>query len=561
MVKRKTKNRLSKGKALFSKFLVLLSLVSIVLFPVLPTISFYNDTEASSNNSLQAASLDLTLTSSLTEFTGSTGMEPGDSASRDFSIGNAGDLSFEHSQEYSNPTGDLDLCNSLNLEVLDGATVVYSGLLSSYSFTAASSLAPTLSKTYDYTVTLPASAASSLRNKSCQFDIEAKAWPVGGTYGMGFFDTETLTSVITSGNWPPPAPILTSPADGTVAGVGSAWTATPVMDWADVVWVDPTLYYVYQSSLGSAVNPDGSFTVPAYTSGSLLVSQISAAGTPNGTYYWHVQACDTTWGCGGWSTTWSLIVDNTIQEASLGDVIVNEIMWMGSNTSTADEWIELYNPTASAINLKNWVIENAGSGSSAITIPTGSIPAGGYFLIANYSAANPSSALAVEGDFITASFSLDNAGEQLTLKDAMGNTIDQTPAGAWTVGVNTTLKQSMERNNTPGDGTVAGNWHTCIDVGCNDLAYWDLEADDYGTPKAINLSSNDPTSLAPIAPSISQTSLQEIVLGSANLGETVVVSETPSPLPVVGVLETVETPIPIPTVIPLEMVTNENQTI
>lgn len=180
-----------------------------------------------------------------------------------------------------------------------------------------------------------------------------------------------------------------------------------------------------------------------------------------------------------------------------GDVIINEVMWMGSDLSDADEWIELHNTTDQDIDLSGWVIENLGTGANPdITIPSGTILAGGYFLVSNYPANHGSSAINnfIAVDYATTDVQLLNSGEQLTLRDAGNNIIDQTSTGAWAAGNNTTgSKQSMERNNIPGDGTLITSWHTCIDSGCTSTAFWDTSANNYGTPQALNLSENDPT--------------------------------------------------------------------
>lgn len=185
--------------------------------------------------------------------------------------------------------------------------------------------------------------------------------------------------------------------------------------------------------------------------------------------------------------------------AEAGDVVINEIMWMGSNAvSDADEWIELKNTTGDAIDLAGWTIDEAGSGSSAITITSGVIPAGGYFLIGNYASSSSAISDAITIDLATTGVSLANGGEVLTLKDATNNVIDTTPTGVWEDGNNNDApagqRNSMERNDTPGDGTSWDDWHTCLDAGCNDGVFWDVDdGDDYGTPKAANLSENDPT--------------------------------------------------------------------
>lgn len=173
---------------------------------------------------------------------------------------------------------------------------------------------------------------------------------------------------------------------------------------------------------------------------------------------------------------------------STPSVVINEVMWMGSTSQSNDEWVELRNTTASPVDVTGWTLVNAGAGSSHIVL-SGSIPANGFFLVSNFLPTHPNSALR---DTFTidaqANVSLLNDGEQLTLQNASSAVIDQTPLPpGWAAGVNTTLKQSMSRNSTPGDGTVAANWHTCTAAGCNDTTYWDAEANNYGTPKATNL--------------------------------------------------------------------------
>ena len=62
------------------------------------------------------------------------------------------------------------------------------------------------------------------------------------------------------------------------------------------------------------------------------------------------------------------------------DVVISEIAWMGTTTSSNDEWIEPYsNNTGSAIDLTSWAL-SAADGTPSITL-AGIIPAGGYYLL------------------------------------------------------------------------------------------------------------------------------------------------------------------------------------
>lgn len=185
-------------------------------------------------------------------------------------------------------------------------------------------------------------------------------------------------------------------------------------------------------------------------------------------------------------TTWTL--PNT--------VVINEVMWMGSNGHTSDEWIELRNTTANIIDLTGWKIDGAGEGADSITL-SGTVSANGFFLLSNYPTNDGSSAIndSITADQDTTSLGLDNDGEQLTLRNGSNNMIDQTPTGAWPKGTNGPPEwKSMERNDSPSDGTDGNNWHQCDADACHSTTYWDADNHNWGTPKTSNLSPNDPTS-------------------------------------------------------------------
>jgi len=168
------------------------------------------------------------------------------------------------------------------------------------------------------------------------------------------------------------------------------------------------------------------------------------------------------------------------------EVIINEIMWMGSSISTADEWIELRNLEEQEVDLSGWILENAGASGSDLIIPDGSvIPANGYFLITNYSATNLNSALNTEGDWVTTSLSLLDSGEKLELINNWDRKIDETPSAPWPAG-NSSLNQSMSRVSIPGDGLLSINWYTCVSTNANGSPYWDEEDENFGTPKGEN---------------------------------------------------------------------------
>ncbi|WP_078408918.1 phospholipase D-like domain-containing protein [Priestia abyssalis] len=153
--------------------------------------------------------------------------------------------------------------------------------------------------------------------------------------------------------------------------------------------------------------------------------------------------------------------------ASVKDVVVNEVAWMGTSASYSDEWIELYNNTNTAINMTGWTLK-AQDGSPSIQL-SGSIPANGYFLLEKTDDQTISD---VTADQIY-SGTLGNEAESLQIYDENNNLIDS--VDSWHAGDNTT-KGTMERIDSSIDGNSPTNWGTSTAV----------YSGGYGTPKAVN---------------------------------------------------------------------------
>lgn len=180
--------------------------------------------------------------------------------------------------------------------------------------------------------------------------------------------------------------------------------------------------------------------------------------------------------------------------ARTGDVVINEIMWMGSTKSSSDEWIELRNMTNEEIDIGQWTIENLKESHKTYMVPAGkSIPANGYFLISHFTRTDPKSAFNADPDDTNGDLSLANSDNgDLILRNKNEIIIDQAEGNKWPAGNvdgSDGLHQSMERKDTPGDGLDSSNWHTCSSGDANDGTYWDTaDGNNFGTPKADNLS-------------------------------------------------------------------------
>jgi hypothetical protein len=134
------------------------------------------------------------------------------------------------------------------------------------------------------------------------------------------------------------------------------------------------------------------------------------------------------------------------------DVVVSEIAWMGTTTSYNDEWIELYNNTASAVDLTGWTL-NAADGTPSILL-SGVIPAGSFFLLER---TNDDTVPGVPADLIYTG-ALENGGEDLVLRDDTSTVIDRVDCiSGWFAGHNEG-RVPMVRVDTSADGSQADNW-------------------------------------------------------------------------------------------------------
>ncbi len=134
---------------------------------------------------------------------------------------------------------------------------------------------------------------------------------------------------------------------------------------------------------------------------------------------------------------------------SFASVQVHEIAWMGTATSANDEWIELMNPDDASVDLTNWTINWALSGSSPRTIKlTGTLAGKGHYMMERTSDATLPSIVA---DLIYVG-ALSNSGETIVLKNAAGTEVDKVDGSdGWkitgsTVAGNNETKETAQRS-------------------------------------------------------------------------------------------------------------------
>ena len=159
--------------------------------------------------------------------------------------------------------------------------------------------------------------------------------------------------------------------------------------------------------------------------------------------------------------------------ASAGDVVINELAWMGTTSNTANEWIELYNTTGSSISLSGWTLRST-DGTPNISL-TGSIGAYSYYLLER---TDDNSVPGITADK-TYTGAMGDGGELMELKDGGSTLIDSAnQAGAWFAG-STTGRSTMSRIDVNGSGTSSSNWYTASTSYGGGIGN--------GTPKAANV--------------------------------------------------------------------------
>ncbi|MBI3336163.1 lamin tail domain-containing protein [Candidatus Peregrinibacteria bacterium] len=143
-------------------------------------------------------------------------------------------------------------------------------------------------------------------------------------------------------------------------------------------------------------------------------------------------------------------------------VVISEVMWMGSDLSSADEWVEIFGNEP--MSLSGWTLSRLKDEQEETIIRFGNtfIGSGQYILISNYSA--DESRLAADPLLVTTNMVLANTKLLLRLRDQEGNLIDSADDGVGDpfAGSNTDPKASMERISLIGSGGLKNNWQAAI---------------------------------------------------------------------------------------------------
>lgn len=111
-----------------------------------------------------------------------------------------------------------------------------------------------------------------------------------------------------------------------------------------------------------------------------------------------------------------------------GGIFISEVMWNGSEKSTADEWVELYNGSDKVVDLSGFLIFDEVGERILVQINEGQIAPEGHFLISNNSKEHQfskgQSILNIDPDIIDSSLSLSNTSLKISLRDTNNVILD-----------------------------------------------------------------------------------------------------------------------------------------
>lgn len=142
--------------------------------------------------------------------------------------------------------------------------------------------------------------------------------------------------------------------------------------------------------------------------------------------------------------------------------VITEVCWMGSNSVTSEEWVEIYNAGDEPIATETFVLLQ---GATARPLPAGTLAPGAFLVLERQG--NDAATPLTPPDAVPFSFGqgLTNGGQVLclcptgtTTCDAVTCDVANLAGDAWASGNNTAPKRTMERVDPDLDGTLESSW-------------------------------------------------------------------------------------------------------
>ncbi|MCK4429341.1 MAG: signal peptidase I [Candidatus Aenigmarchaeota archaeon] len=308
-----------------SVFIILISFSAIVSL----SYAFFNDFEISRGNTQTAGTLDFSLEGGGFSV---ADLEPENPEIHKINVTKLDSQNFQYNASITKTGGDDNFCGNLSLESKLNEEIKYSGRLLGFNFAPVNISGSEDEWTFNITLT---NNDTNLQNKTCNFTFSFKGWQTNLDSSLGFSDEEEISNSVKSGEGTQqeePATFsisLNSPANETI-------TDDNTTDFNFTVSGSESNYecvlYLNDTNKGNN-NSVSNDTLTTITS-----SEIS-----DGTYNWHINC--TANGTTNRSETREITINTTQQ---VNHIVINEIQIKDN------EFVELYNPTDSTINMTDW---------------------------------------------------------------------------------------------------------------------------------------------------------------------------------------------------------------
>ncbi len=495
-----------------SSLILIIGLIIPLSLISTPTNAYYNDTETSDGNVFQASSLDFEIDAGVWILEGEELEINIDTViDRDVDLNNVGSLSFQYSAKFEYTSGSMDFCDILELEASRNSVPEYDGFLSGFTASSSGFIVDQIQENWDFSVTASA-LTSDLALTECHFDFVFDAWQVGMTASHGFHDTEKVSNILiadmtvtnnvspihdayinenemganygasTSLNvessrsknrrtfikfdftLPPTSAVYSSTLNMHLSSAptrGRQYTAREVIgnwDQNTITWRDqPALNLAITdiTEIGIAsdswVDWDVTYNVRNFVNGQPnngwgIVDIFEDFGEDTGRAGFESSESDTE------ENRPYLEIIFAPPVADTDHVVINEVYYHVDPSKGADEeneWVELYNPTGSDVNISGWNL--CDGNDTCIEIPAGNIlPAKGFAVIAKddttwgYWTVHPD-ALKIElGDII--GNGLANSGDTVYLLDVSDTEVDAVSYETDTYKLNPAVPKSNRGN-------------------------------------------------------------------------------------------------------------------
>ena len=183
-----------------SSLILIIGLIVPLSLISTPTNAYFNDTEISDSNIFGATSLDFEIDAGDWEVVGDElEININTSIARDLDLDNVGSLSFQYSTKFEYTSGNEDFCKILDLEALRETVLVYNGTLFEFTASGSGFIVDQALENWNFVVTA-SSLTSEFALAECHFDFVFDAWQIGLDKGQGFHDTERVSNIFIAAN-------------------------------------------------------------------------------------------------------------------------------------------------------------------------------------------------------------------------------------------------------------------------------------------------------------------------------------------------------------------------